>query len=623
MIRLVLLLTILCVSFVQNIGAEAISEKEAEKKIKNSISIIDKEIKNIWDTWDIGGYPNFLQSAGITHTSWEVMKLKYEHKVLGTLLNILPKDMQTFVVAFMGSSVTAGHDNPVEASFVTLTGKHMKPAFDELNIAFESRQSAMGNNPCEPYDLCPKTFSGQDADVVHWEQSYNCFGNDNNRQALFEQFVRQCIHMPRHPIVVFSDSATPNWHEKDCPEGTVPEQADKRHLRGNKAASATYTDVSPAPISYIEDIQQRPDFPIGWDHPFLMSSASSSFNNRKLKKSGNGWEKTREEENLLELAKKGNYLKIASDINAPTIPKEWGANVNMFHEYQTQAGIQVWNHRHYEVYKCRGPYIPDWGCCSASWHPSLKGHELRAAHHSFYWLIILKEALINIQNKLLNDKIDLNQQLLEIDLHIEKEINHVPSAPMYESYYSNNMQCYTTFEPRFWDKGDLRSYVISSGDNKQKWSDKIIESIQQQNIIDKAKKTGYTDFKYMLYGNKENTPLSLKITIEKDNKGTFFLCEPPGNWGKLPGGFTTLWDEGATEVYITLNVDENITNNDKFNFDNGKKSSKLTYTNRKPTDSQIICVDFAPYNLPKGHHVITIVPKKDENIMISMLILPE
>jgi hypothetical protein len=53
----------------------------------------------------------------------------------------------------------------------------------------------------------------------------------------------------------------------------------------------------------------------------------------------------------------------------------------------------VWSHSHYEAYKCHGPYVKNWACCSASWHPSLLGHELRAAHYSYFWLLIFKDAL--------------------------------------------------------------------------------------------------------------------------------------------------------------------------------------------------------------------------------------
>ena len=125
----------------------------------------------------------------------------------------------------MGSSVTAGHDSPFNVSFPILTGKNMAPAFEALGIQLESRNAAMGNNPCMPYDVCVRTFAGADADIVHWEQrysspthhptpthhlppSYNCM---DGKAFLLEEFIRQSIQLPSRPVVVFSDSATPNW----------------------------------------------------------------------------------------------------------------------------------------------------------------------------------------------------------------------------------------------------------------------------------------------------------------------------------------------------------------------------------------------------------------------------
>jgi hypothetical protein len=79
----------------------------------------------------------------------------------------------SFVMAFMGSSVTAGHDSPFNVSFPVRIGENMAPALEAAGISVESRNAAMGNNPCLPYDVCVKAFSGADADLVHWEQSFN------------------------------------------------------------------------------------------------------------------------------------------------------------------------------------------------------------------------------------------------------------------------------------------------------------------------------------------------------------------------------------------------------------------------------------------------------------------
>jgi hypothetical protein len=97
------------------------------------------------------------------------IKLKFQDKILSAAKN----DTSNFLISFMGSSVTAGHDSPFNQSFPILTGKNMEKAFAAVNIQLTSINAAMGNNPCMPYDVCVKTFSSADADIVHWEQQFN------------------------------------------------------------------------------------------------------------------------------------------------------------------------------------------------------------------------------------------------------------------------------------------------------------------------------------------------------------------------------------------------------------------------------------------------------------------
>lgn len=106
------------------------------------------------------------------------------------------------------SSVTAGHDSHFNASTPVQTGLIMKPAFDAIGIQLESRGVALGNNPCTPYDACVKFFCGDDADVVHWEQTYFCADN----RPIIEQFIRQASFMKSQPVVVFSDSHSGKWY---------------------------------------------------------------------------------------------------------------------------------------------------------------------------------------------------------------------------------------------------------------------------------------------------------------------------------------------------------------------------------------------------------------------------
>lgn len=90
---------------------------------------------------------------------------------------------------------------PIQAGVI------MKNVFSILDINLDSRNVALGNNPCTPYDVCVKYFAGLDADIVHWEQSYFCDG-----KPIIEQFLRQASLIPSKPIVVFSESQTGNWY---------------------------------------------------------------------------------------------------------------------------------------------------------------------------------------------------------------------------------------------------------------------------------------------------------------------------------------------------------------------------------------------------------------------------
>lgn len=128
-------------------------------KINQTINIIDKLLFNIEDRWLISKYPNFLESLSLSLTSWNIMKLRYEYKILNQLIkqssnNTTHKLNEKFIMGFMGSSVTAGKDHYFNESYPMKIESMIKPAFDEIEIELEIRNVALGNNPCLPYDLC-------------------------------------------------------------------------------------------------------------------------------------------------------------------------------------------------------------------------------------------------------------------------------------------------------------------------------------------------------------------------------------------------------------------------------------------------------------------------------------
>jgi hypothetical protein len=236
--------------------------------------------------WEIQEYPNFLHSVKMSSKGWEMLKVRFEKKILEGLIH----GNSQFIAGFMGSSVTAGHDSLFSQSFPVVIGNFLNSTMSLLNVNFISRNLAIGNNPCMPYDLCPLTFAGSDADLVHWEQTYNCGFGDC--LLILEKFIRQSLSIPSHPIIIFADSSTPNWHEKDCPADVSDKNITlSDHERQLYQLSRNLSGIKKIAIELNHDIHQRvchsPALPldlssfssVSWESCFIimvMLQASSS-----------------------------------------------------------------------------------------------------------------------------------------------------------------------------------------------------------------------------------------------------------------------------------------------------------------------------------------------------------
>lgn len=120
----------------------------------------------------------------MTHSSYEVLKNKYQLKILQTLTAIKEEDKQKFVISFLGSSVTAGHDTVFNITVSQLTENVMRPAFDEVGVKLVVMNGAMGNNRCLPYDACVRVFADPDSDIIQWEQVLSCLFNNWSSKSL-------------------------------------------------------------------------------------------------------------------------------------------------------------------------------------------------------------------------------------------------------------------------------------------------------------------------------------------------------------------------------------------------------------------------------------------------------
>lgn len=54
----------------------SIADDSSKEKLTAAKAATDEALKKIFDRWQIAHYPNFLQSVAMTHTSWEVLKVR-------------------------------------------------------------------------------------------------------------------------------------------------------------------------------------------------------------------------------------------------------------------------------------------------------------------------------------------------------------------------------------------------------------------------------------------------------------------------------------------------------------------------------------------------------------------
>ena len=169
------LIAIIFTMMVCSVNSRGMSHLEAIQRTEIAVEATQRILDTISERWQILEFPTFLGVVDMSESSWELLRVKFQHRILTALLDDTPVDQKKnetnkFVISFLGTSVTAGHDTPFNITVSELTRQYMKPAFDIAGIELEVINGAMGNNPCMPYDLCVKAFAGLEADIIQWEQ---------------------------------------------------------------------------------------------------------------------------------------------------------------------------------------------------------------------------------------------------------------------------------------------------------------------------------------------------------------------------------------------------------------------------------------------------------------------
>ena len=539
-----------------------ISSASDERFIDNlniALKIAKSTLHHIMHLWEVKDYPNFLQSGGMSPEAWTLMKLKLQAKVLEAAVS---DKRQKWVVAFMGSSVTAGRDSPVNASVIAHTERMMKPALLPLGVVFRGNPNAHEANPCIPYDLCVHAYAGQEADMVHWEQDYNCGGN-----AIYaEYFIRSALHLPNKPIVVFSHSATENWEPKEC-DAPVP--------------------------------------------PYRLT----------------------DHDHMLMKAFKESPRSLFTEINKKYDPhnQEWHGG-----EHYKAAGIQTFWHQDHQVYKCLGPFTRDFGCCCAPWHPSLKGHLLRASHHVLVWMSVLKEALLELKHSLESSPSEPLAALqtrvtVQLDAFYSKYPLLPPRLRVNVLSMPDVVQCWTNYEPRSDRSTSLSMALIDqqiverfnqSEESLDGWNLAIADRLLYGDFtfFRNNRELGYADYKIVLVGNRESGPLSLQFTSK--NEGKFMICDLSRDYNfplqfrgrEAPEMYCKL-SMCVPKVFITSNVASKLS---KFDFEPSNAKEILFTKNREYEDCLL-----SEKTIPAGNFfVMTIIPADEKRLLISHILIP-
>lgn len=124
------------------------------------------------------------------------------------------------------------------------------------------------------------------------------------------------------------------------------------------------------------------------------------------------------------------------------------------------AAVQTFSHTTFHEYACLGPYKKNWSEIGVSrHHPSILGHRVRAAHHAYFWLLILRDALQEILKHPSDHTLDSfhrhSQQQLK-SLH-----KRMPKDPIAPTPFGDNATCYTDYEPRVNREDSLKALAIS------------------------------------------------------------------------------------------------------------------------------------------------------------------
>ena len=272
-------------------------------------------------------------------------------------------------------------------------------------------------------------------------------------------------------------------------------------------------------------------------------------------------------------------------------------------------------------YKCQGPYSADFSVkttgSGAAWHPGRKGHILRAHSIVYTLLLMLDEALNEVQHAKLTSGHEEETLLLKTVNELASKhpptASHLPPKTCSDTEECGNTapKCYTEYLPR--QGNSLMDKIIGQND----WSLNVSFYDLKGVETNAHEHRGYIDKKMVYISTTNKTALSFAIDLSRNS--SIWLCELQRGFLNYPKDMGDL-DKEAT-VYLYKNVATRLHGafvaGDR---EMGKvmRLGLLTKGTASIPKGDQIC--FQTETVSKGYHVISIYQKGSKRVSISYLV---
>lgn len=133
----------------------------------------------------------------------DVIQRKLAGAILRPFTDGRGQEVNPFVIAFAGTSVTAAHDCYFNQSYPSVFGRELNRSFLAAGLDLVIRNHAMGNNPVIPPCFCVATQLGWDTDVAVWEFEFDAQGG--SAVASVETWIRNALSLPKQPAIMILD----------------------------------------------------------------------------------------------------------------------------------------------------------------------------------------------------------------------------------------------------------------------------------------------------------------------------------------------------------------------------------------------------------------------------------